>query len=42
MVETKTQDYWNDLSKKGELEKEISSQVEILMKKYSETNTKTT
>jgi len=36
MVETKTQDYWEDLSKKGELENSITSEVEQLLKKYTE------
>ena len=36
MVETKTQDYWEDLSKKGELENNLSSEVEKLLKKYTE------
>ena len=36
MVETKTPEYWEDLSKKGQIQDDISSQVEILTKKYSE------
>ena len=36
MVETKTPDYWEGLAKEGKIQKEISSQVEILTKKYSE------
>ena len=34
MVETNTPEYWNDLSEKGEVDSEISSQVKILKEKY--------
>ena len=36
MVETKTPEYWEGLAKKGEIQKDISSQIETLLKKYSE------
>ncbi|KKK90585.1 hypothetical protein LCGC14_2721530 [marine sediment metagenome] len=32
MVETNTPEYWNDLSKRGEVEDKVSSQVEIVKK----------
>lgn len=34
MVETKNPEYWSELSKKGEVENKLSSQILILMGKY--------
>jgi len=36
MVETKTPKYWESLSQEGEIENNISIQVEKLIKKYAE------
>ncbi len=40
MVETKDQSYWESLSRKGEIESEISNQVGDLMKIYAKTDPK--
>lgn len=38
MVETNSPEYWEALSKKGEIDGEISIEVEIIMKEYAKTN----
>lgn len=41
MVETNSQEYWNELAKRGELEDGLFSQVENLTKKYAEADSRT-